>query len=200
MIGILLISGFVRALVSASLTDVEVTPGQNITLFCDCPLGTGTFIVWLRNCSHVNQPTLVLSLRKAYSPYVPNSELMSPLPRFQFVKNVSSNSYNLQIANITESDQGLYFCATETRNVKEVNGSLPGYVYRYGKIATRIKISSKMIDLEPKVNVSWVVILLPLAVILFSNVCFILLYHLYQKHGSTFHTQLHQDKDHFSTQ
>uniref|UniRef100_G3PU84 Ig-like domain-containing protein n=1 Tax=Gasterosteus aculeatus TaxID=69293 RepID=G3PU84_GASAC len=39
---------------------VTVRPGDNITLYCDCKSSTGLYIVWYRNCSHENQPPLVL--------------------------------------------------------------------------------------------------------------------------------------------
>jgi len=86
---------------------VTVRPGDNITLHCDCKLSTGTYTVWFRNCSHENQPTLVLNAKpdemwKHFQEY----------SRYEFMKNSSSDSYDLLIVNVTESDEGIYYCGT----------------------------------------------------------------------------------------
>ncbi|KAJ0050679.1 hypothetical protein NL108_005075 [Boleophthalmus pectinirostris] len=138
MIMILLICGIVQPLAWASV--VEVRPGQNLTLFCDCSLELGTLIVWFRNASHANQ-TSVLKVKKSYSPGM--TELMSPQPRFHFVKNHSSKSYDLKITNVSESDQGLYFCATETRKLREINNAIsPTDVFTFGNATTRVQLKS----------------------------------------------------------
>uniref|UniRef100_A0A8C6UF86 Ig-like domain-containing protein n=1 Tax=Neogobius melanostomus TaxID=47308 RepID=A0A8C6UF86_9GOBI len=137
------ISFFGLPWVSGSVEDIAVWPGQNVTLFCDCTLSVGTLVAWFRNCSHVNQPSLVLRLKKQYLPHTPKFELMSPLPRFYFVKNTSSNSYNLLITNVTVSDEGLYFCGTDTQKPSETKYITRTQVYNYGKAATRIKMSNK---------------------------------------------------------
>uniref|UniRef100_A0A3B4BFZ7 Ig-like domain-containing protein n=1 Tax=Periophthalmus magnuspinnatus TaxID=409849 RepID=A0A3B4BFZ7_9GOBI len=116
-----LLSGLAQPSVWGSV--LKVRPGQNLTLFCDCSLDIGTLIIWQRNCSHSNQPSLVLNVKKSYSPRTSENP-MSPLPRFQFVKNQSSNSYDLQITNVTESDEGLYFCGTERRKLEKINNTI----------------------------------------------------------------------------
>lgn len=142
MIVVLLLSGIpYLTLPWVSGTVVHVRPGQNVTLFCDCKSSDGALIAWFRNCSHVDQPSLVLKLVKKYLPYSSNDELMSPLPRFQFVVNKSSNSYDLLITNVSESDEGQYFCGTDTNRVEGEKYITKTYVYSYGK-ATRIKMST----------------------------------------------------------
>lgn len=120
---------------------VTVRPGDNITLYCDCKLSTGVYIVWYRNCSHENQPPLVLKVghRSSTSGYNPDSDtkdLLKILPRFQFVRNSSSNSYDLLIMNITDSDEGIYYCGTEEKNVEKVD-----YKRLYSNLTTRVLIS-----------------------------------------------------------
>ncbi|XP_055081812.1 uncharacterized protein LOC129456721 [Periophthalmus magnuspinnatus] len=147
MIMILLISGLAQPSVWGSV--LKVRPGQNLTLFCDCSLDIGTLIIWQRNCSHSNQPSLVLNVKKSYSPRTSENP-MSPLPRFQFVKNQSSNSYDLQITNVTESDEGLYFCGTERRKLEKINNTISStYVHTYGKATTRIQLISAVTTNKP---------------------------------------------------
>ncbi|KAK7930045.1 hypothetical protein WMY93_006440 [Mugilogobius chulae] len=70
--------------VSGSIVDVMLKPGDNTTLHCDCKCPVGVYTVWYRNCSHSNQPTLVLSTKNkgVYKP----STFMNLLPGYQFVK------------------------------------------------------------------------------------------------------------------
>lgn len=96
--------------------------------------------MWYRNCSHENQPPLVLKVGRS-SPtlgYNPASDTKDPqnFPRFQFVKNSSSNSYDLLIMNITDSDEGLYYCGTEEKKVEKVD-----YKRLYSNLTTRVLIS-----------------------------------------------------------
>ncbi|XP_027873950.1 uncharacterized protein LOC114144910 isoform X3 [Xiphophorus couchianus] len=93
--------------ISASMLETIVRPGDNITIYCDCKVSTGIYVVWFRNCSHQYQPTLVVDW-KTSSYY----ERKITFPRFKFVKNESSNSYDLMIINVTNSDEGLYYCET----------------------------------------------------------------------------------------
>ncbi|KAK1885709.1 Immunoglobulin superfamily member 2 [Dissostichus eleginoides] len=97
---------------SGSELERTVRPGENITLYCDCKLSTGVYIVWYRNCSHENQPSLVL--KNEWTQTTNIERVLNPLPRFHFVRNYSSESYDLLIVNITETDEGLYYCGTET--------------------------------------------------------------------------------------
>lgn len=96
--------------------------------------------MWYRNCSHENQPPLVLKVGRS-SPtlgYNPASDTKDPqnFPRFQFVKNSSSNSYDLLIMNITDSDEGIYYCGTEEKKVEKVD-----YKRLYSNLTTRVLIS-----------------------------------------------------------
>uniref|UniRef100_A0A3B5MEV0 Ig-like domain-containing protein n=1 Tax=Xiphophorus couchianus TaxID=32473 RepID=A0A3B5MEV0_9TELE len=100
--------------ISASMLETIVRPGDNITIYCDCKVSTGIYVVWFRNCSHQYQPTLVVDW-KTSSYY----ERKITFPRFKFVKNESSNSYDLMIINVTNSDEGLYYCETLENKVKQ---------------------------------------------------------------------------------
>ncbi|XP_071060132.1 uncharacterized protein [Pseudochaenichthys georgianus] len=116
---------------------MTVRPGDNITLYCDCNSSTGVYILWYRNCSHENQPSLVLNRiarrKKNYS--------QNPLPRFHFVKSSSSESYDLLIINITETDEGLYYCGTETFKVEKNEQITSAHIYTHGNISTRIHVT-----------------------------------------------------------
>uniref|UniRef100_A0A3Q1FM61 Ig-like domain-containing protein n=1 Tax=Acanthochromis polyacanthus TaxID=80966 RepID=A0A3Q1FM61_9TELE len=126
---LVLLSKFTHHLVSGSVLEVTARPGDNITLYCDCELSKRISIMWIRNCSHENQPSLVLkSINQNYIP-----------PRFELVNNSSSNSYDLLIKNITNPDEGLYYCGTRELNIEEYKTST--YDYRYSNITTRIILS-----------------------------------------------------------
>lgn len=126
--------------VCGSVVEMTVKPEENITLYCDCKLSTGVYIVWYRNCSHENQPSLVLKpkhglLFKMTDDFDP----MTIFNHFKFVRNISSDSYDLLIYNITHSEEGLYFCGTGQRRIED-NGR---YIvsrdsYSYGNDTTRI--------------------------------------------------------------
>lgn len=121
---------------------MTVTQGDNITLYCECKLSSGVFIVWFRNCSHENQPSLVLRTKYMYDPsYLTQAHvgLLSPFPRLHFVKNSSSDSYDLLIVNITESDEGIYYCGTEKVDI--TTKVCEEYTYTYGNIMRRILLS-----------------------------------------------------------
>ncbi|XP_020794152.2 uncharacterized protein LOC110172603 isoform X2 [Boleophthalmus pectinirostris] len=192
--------------VSGSVVDVRVQLGEDVMLYCDCTTASGVLVMWYRNCSHMYQPTLVLKLRTKYLHDLRNDPLswMIPLPRFQFVKNDSSNSYDLLISNVTESDEGLYYCGTETVTLEEDGTSYlqKKYKYGYGNVSTQLTLISESSEVlvSHKTPLShhdpvWRAILVPGAVVLFCNVCFILLYHLCQKHDARLHTRGLQDKD-----
>uniref|UniRef100_A0A3Q1GSR4 Ig-like domain-containing protein n=1 Tax=Acanthochromis polyacanthus TaxID=80966 RepID=A0A3Q1GSR4_9TELE len=120
-------------LVSGSMLEVTARPGDNITLYCDCKESNGVYIVWIRNCSHENQPSLVLRGNDVYR--------LESL-HFEFVKNDSSDSYDLLIKNITNADEGLYYCGTEELNVENNQERItPTTVYRYSNMSTRIILS-----------------------------------------------------------
>uniref|UniRef100_A0A4W6G8H9 Ig-like domain-containing protein n=1 Tax=Lates calcarifer TaxID=8187 RepID=A0A4W6G8H9_LATCA len=137
-----------QAITSASETcsvafqlQVTVRPGDNITLYCDCKASAEEFIVWYQNCTHENQPSLVLKLKE--DPWKPTSNpanYINSLPRFHFVKNRSFDSYDLLIMNITNSDEGLYYCGAGQRKVEDEKYITSKNVYSYGNV-TRILLS-----------------------------------------------------------
>ena len=132
---IVFISGVVSCsqdLVSGSMLKVRVRSGDNITLYCDCKLSSGEHIEWYRNCSHESQPSLILKVKDLLT-----GTAKIP-PRYQFVRNFSSNSYDLLITNITDSDEGLYYCGTKQSRVEDKEFITQKYVYRYGNVTTRI--------------------------------------------------------------
>ena len=109
--------------------ELTVRPGGNVTLYCDCKSSQGEYVVWYRNCSHDNQPTLTLKWDADYQ----------KMNYSHFVWNNSANSYNLVIENITDSVLGLYFCGTEkTAVINQGNEGNKEHIYRYGNVTTRI--------------------------------------------------------------
>ncbi|XP_025764182.1 uncharacterized protein LOC109202426 isoform X4 [Oreochromis niloticus] len=117
---------------------VRVSPGDNITLHCDCQRSSGKFIAWFRNCSHENQPSLILRTNYKYDPsYLEDKvNILNPFPRLHLVENQSSDSYDLLIMNTTDSDEGLYYCGTEQKEVDTTFSQK--YIYKYSNITTRI--------------------------------------------------------------
>ncbi|CAL8329657.1 unnamed protein product [Lota lota] len=120
---------------SNPVVELTVRPGENVTLYCDCKLSPHENIVWLRNCSHENQPTLTLNWKDRDLGIFDYGENVDNLSHLNMMWNESANSYNLLIKNITDSHLGLYYCGTEKLNgtKRETN-----YVYTYGNITTRI--------------------------------------------------------------
>ncbi|KAG8014828.1 Immunoglobulin superfamily member 3, partial [Nibea albiflora] len=118
---------------------VTARPGDNVILYCDCKLSTGVYIVWYRNCSHENHPSLILR----YKQTVQGGDTLNPIPRFHFAMNNSSDSYDLKIVNVTDSDEGLYYCGTEETKVYDKDKITQRVEYRYGNVTTRIKINGE---------------------------------------------------------
>lgn len=125
---------------SGSVLEMTVGPGDNITLYCNCKAFTGVYIKWYRNCFHMNQPPLVLSTRYPHEQLMDNdyTDFLSPFPRFHLVKNKSSESYDLLIVNITDSDEGFYYCGTEQHKVEDNKIVTYKYVSIYSNVTTRI--------------------------------------------------------------
>ncbi|XP_054461141.1 uncharacterized protein LOC129096391 [Anoplopoma fimbria] len=170
--------------ISGSVLEATVRPGDNITLYCDCKLSSGVYIVWYRNCSHENQPSLVLKVTLESRTIVDAARLMNPLPRFHYVRNYSSNSYDLLIINTTDSDEGFYYCGTG-RNKVEGNTTITSRpVYRYGNITTKILFNSSphlsVADPSPVFAEPWMVFTIAFT-ILSSVISFILVYHFCQE-------------------
>ncbi|XP_076585766.1 uncharacterized protein LOC143320171 [Chaetodon auriga] len=134
--------------ITGSVLEVTVRPGDDITLQCDCKLSTGVYIVWYRNCSHENQPSLLFKLirNSLKDPGADLNEHSRIFPRFRFVRNFSSESYDLLIKNITDSDEGLYYCATEQKKVDDKDFIAERYDYRYGNVTTRITLDKHSRD------------------------------------------------------
>ncbi|XP_018551114.1 uncharacterized protein LOC108896451 isoform X2 [Lates calcarifer] len=57
-------------------------------------------------------------------------------------ENHSSDSYDLLIMNITDSDEGLYYCGTEQFKVEDKGFIISKEIYSYGNIKTRILFNS----------------------------------------------------------
>ncbi|KAL1282596.1 hypothetical protein QQF64_001399 [Cirrhinus molitorella] len=113
--------------------ETKVRPGDNITLYCDRSLTFGSVIEWIRNCSHENQPSLIITFRKL------DEEIFQ---RFSFIHNPYNNSYDLHIINISVSDLGLYYCAEVENKVNEDEKGIlsPSEVYYYGSRTTRLSL------------------------------------------------------------
>ncbi|KAK1885814.1 Protein sidekick like [Dissostichus eleginoides] len=166
---------------SGSELERTVRPGENITLYCDCKLSTGVYIVWYRNCSHENQPSLVLD----------------------------RNSYDLLIINITETDEGLYYCGTEQLKVEKEEHITRRHLYKYGNISTKIQFtvldSSEPDHQETPQDcngVCWMLLfsLCPAVAALSSLLSSLLVYHLCKKEEpqtdqQTPQTRQNQDED-----
>ncbi|XP_044046047.1 uncharacterized protein LOC122873426 [Siniperca chuatsi] len=171
--------------ISGSVLEMTVRPGDNITLYCDCKTSSGVHIVWYRNCSHENQPSLVLKQTPdSWSQSRDATGFLNLPPRFHFVWNNSSKSYDLLILNITDSDEGLYFCGTEQLKVDDEQYITHRYDYRYGNITRIIFNSSEPQHLITQdCGVCWMLLfcLCPAFAVLSSLLSSLLVYHLCQK-------------------
>ncbi|XP_016375451.1 uncharacterized protein LOC107714195 [Sinocyclocheilus rhinocerous] len=109
--------------------EMKVRPGDNITLYCVRSFTHGSLIVWIRNCSHENQPYLVIDFTKWE---------LKIFQRFSSIYNRYSNSYDLHITNISVSDLELYYCAEQENKVnKDEKGIISSSdVYYYGNRTT----------------------------------------------------------------
>ncbi|XP_024145992.1 uncharacterized protein LOC112157474 [Oryzias melastigma] len=118
---------------SASVSEVTVRHGDNITLYCDCRITHGGPIVWFRNCFHENHPVLVLNA----TDYKRNWEKT----QFRFPKNISSDSYDLTIINVTYSDEGFYYCGTREMKLEDKEHIGVKIWFKYSNIIRKISIS-----------------------------------------------------------
>ncbi|XP_056228342.1 uncharacterized protein LOC130166666 [Seriola aureovittata] len=180
------------------VSEVTVRPGGNITLYCDCKTSTGVYIVWFRNCSHEKQPTLVLKTIGNSGDDIRNpNDPLRLFPHFEFLKYLSSDSYDLLIRNITDSDEGLYYCGTQQMKVEDEELITSKYIYNYGSVTTRI-ICGKEDNADRKTClhsgvVPWMmVVFTPALTILSSFLSFILVYHFCQK--TDYEPEVHQKR------
>lgn len=125
---------------SVSVREVTFRTGENITLYCDCKTATGVFIAWFfRYCSHENQSHHVITISDQF-------KLNYKFPRLKFIKNESSESYDLLVINATNADEGFYYCGTaELRVEKDKDKNIfSKEIYLYGDITTRLKLSKQI--------------------------------------------------------
>ncbi|XP_062244611.1 uncharacterized protein LOC133954273 [Platichthys flesus] len=172
-----------QAHISGSELNLTVRLGDNATLYCDCKCSTGIFIVWYRNCSHVNQPTLVMKTRYPSEQLQLSHEYkndLNPFPRFHLVKNESSESYDLLIMNISDSDEGLYYCGTEKANTNNANHKDKFIPTKYGNVTRRIlTFESKQHEPAQSCDLCWTLLfsLCPASAVLSSLLSSSLVYH-----------------------
>ncbi|XP_065110008.1 uncharacterized protein [Paramisgurnus dabryanus] len=121
---------------------IRVKPGDNVTLYCDCVIPLGSHIFWIRNSSYGNQSSLLLSAEELFN---------ENIPRFNYVANSTSNSYDLHIKNISVDDEGIYYCAKAERNLATVHGMLE---YQYGNRRTHLSLLDPVPSEPPVPNVS----------------------------------------------
>ncbi|XP_051761839.1 uncharacterized protein LOC127518759 isoform X3 [Ctenopharyngodon idella] len=126
--------------------EMKVRPGDNITLYCDRSL-TGSRFVWLRNCSHKNQPSLEIDIMRL------DKEIFQ---RFSSVHNRSSNSYDLHITNISVSDLGLYYCADVENKVNkdEKDRAYQFEMFYYGNQTTRLSLAEEVTSCSGLLNIT----------------------------------------------
>ncbi|KAF7664074.1 hypothetical protein LDENG_00190360 [Lucifuga dentata] len=100
--------------------------------------------------------------------------------------NQSSESYDLLIMNVTDSDEGLYYCGSEESTVlaDEKRISLRSS-FRYSNVTTRLLLcssdSSNSSDSGSCHIVSWMLHLTPAVTVLSSILPFALVYYICQK-------------------
>ncbi|XP_065110002.1 uncharacterized protein [Paramisgurnus dabryanus] len=170
---------FAHQRISGTVVKMNVKPRDNVTLFCDSSIPLSYFIVWFRNCSHENQPSLLINAEHFFK---------GTFPRFNFEHNSSSNSYDLHIKNISVFDEGIYYCAKAEKKIGGIQSSR--FEYQYGNRSThltvlvsgRSEMSSSTVSPPPPVSdcfLCWT-LLVSVSVVCFL-LCFICVYCLCQK-------------------
>ncbi|XP_060744907.1 uncharacterized protein LOC132858536 [Tachysurus vachellii] len=124
--------------ISGAEVEMRVRPGDDVTLFCDCVWKVGFYPMWFRNCSEEDHPTVKISL----ADLIDGDVLGGDFKRYSFVLNDSTNTQDLLIKNITESDQGLYYCALSEKLYQDHNKDVtsPLDVYCYGNRSSRLSV------------------------------------------------------------
>ncbi|KAM9449820.1 uncharacterized protein Hap1MRO34_022281 isoform 2-T2 [Clarias gariepinus] len=166
--------------ISGAEVEMRVRRGDDVTLYSDCVWKSGFYSVWFRNCSHQHQPSFMIS----YS-YM----MIDSYPRYSFVFINLTSTYNLRIKNVTETDLGLYYCATLEKKISKTNDGviISTDVYHYGNRSTRLSLldkSSFSVTVSPNTttpcvsepSVSWTLVLSVCAVCvllssLLSSIC-----------------------------
>ncbi|CAB1458930.1 unnamed protein product [Pleuronectes platessa] len=143
-----------QAHISGSVLNLTVSPGDNATLYCDCKSSSGLSGEYKDN--------------------------LHPFPRFHLVKNESSESYDLMIMNISDSDEGLYYCGTEQLNKKSISHKDKYIPTRYGNVTRRIlTFESKQRETAQSCDLCWTLLfsLCPASAVLSSLLSSSLVYH-----------------------
>ncbi|KAI4898909.1 hypothetical protein NFI96_029006 [Prochilodus magdalenae] len=129
-------AGVLFSRISGAEVEMRVRPGDSVTLYCDCVWKVGFNIVWFRNCSHHHQPPLMISATDLAN---------GALPRYSTVWNPSTQTHDLVVRNVSESDLGLYYCALHEKMITRDSGGviLSEDVYHYGNRTTRLSVLGK---------------------------------------------------------
>ncbi|KAK2911988.1 hypothetical protein Q8A67_004121 [Cirrhinus molitorella] len=134
-------------IVSGTLVEVVVRPGDNAAVPCDCEIVEGQDIQWVNICPSQIQPPLIIS---AYD------SLLKPIPRFSVFSNDASKSYDLVIENITEADLGLYYCSrVEKKQIMQNSILFEKDVYHTGDTLIKLTYASPESPPEPVAVDCW---------------------------------------------
>lgn len=118
---------------------IKVKPGDNVTLFGDCVIPLGLHIYWIKNNSYGNQSISLFA----------EDLFQGKFPRFHFVANSSSNSFDLHIKNVSVNDEGIYYCAKAERIITDVNKKANVKLeYQYGNKRTHLSLLGKTIFVD----------------------------------------------------
>ncbi|KAI4884161.1 hypothetical protein NFI96_023949, partial [Prochilodus magdalenae] len=140
--------GVLISSISGVIVEMRVKPGDDATIYCDCTRQHRFKIAWLRNCSHRQQPPLIMS-----------EDLMrNAPPRYSFVWNIPNTTFDLLVRNVSESDLGLYYCALhEMKFTRNRNGEiLREDVYHDGNRTTFLSFLGESVHSDLLVLLIWV--------------------------------------------
>ncbi|XP_053533375.1 uncharacterized protein LOC108260902 [Ictalurus punctatus] len=122
--------------ISGAEVETRVRRGDDVTLYSDCVWKSGFYPVWFRNCSEKDHPRVTISLADLI-----NSDVLGgDFTRYSFLVNNSINTHTLLIKNVSESDQGVYYCALSEKKILDNNIGVAVSVYRYGNRSTRLSV------------------------------------------------------------
>ncbi|KAL6467206.1 hypothetical protein MHYP_G00250100 [Metynnis hypsauchen] len=120
-------------MISGAEVEMRVRPGDDVTLYSDCVWKSGFNTVWLRNSS-----------KEQYPPFIISTEdfMRGAHPCYSFVWNPLSETHDLLVRNVSESDLGLYYCAVHEKKITEDETGviLSEDVYHYGSTITRLSL------------------------------------------------------------